>query len=1361
MGVKTLLTTMSMKVKIIVLCAVISIAGGITAVVLVNASKADTYRVLKVFELTGSAIVTRQGTGDIDAYVGMNLESGDMLTVCDGSVMRVSMDGDKYVLLDEGTVLELVAEGTRADSRTSINLKEGTILNELTTSLSANSSYEISTPKATMAVRGTSFMVSVEQNEDGSYNIRTNTFHGKVEVMLLDSEGNPTGKSVMVTEDNGVVIRTVPNSETGNPAEVDGTSFFVYELEPGVFVEVPDGEDPVRNIVYEYISNVIKEYALRSNDDRTMVLSEYIIRKLRGDLGDVSVSTTTVTTTVPETEVTTVSTTETTTVPETEVTTVPTTETTTVPETEVTTVPTTKTTTVPKAKTTAVPTTKTTTAPTTKTTTVPETKTTTVPTTKTTTVPKPKTTTVPTTKTTTAPTTKTTTVPTIETVTIPPTGTTTVPTTWIITNPETTTTPAEIKSFKVSFLKDGITIYTVVVDKGGTVANIPDVPEKEGHTGKWKYNGAEFTSETVITGNTLVVAEYTPIEYTVVFKSGSNVISTKTVAYGSTVLELPIVPAKTGYTGKWTYNGAEFTEETVVTGNMIVDAEYTLTEYTVTFKADGTTVSTQTAAYGQTVATLPTVPDKTGYTGKWMYNGAEFTASTVITGNITVEAEYTAIEYTVTFKADGTTVSTRTAAYGQTVTTLPTVPDKTGYTGKWMYNGSEFTASTVITGNITVEAEYTAIEYTVTFKADGTTVSTQTAAYGQTVATLPTVPDKTGYTGKWMYNGSEFTASTVITGNITVEAEYTANEYTVTFIANNDSIMTTRTAAYGTTVTDIPDVPGKTGYTGKWMYNGSEFTTSTVITGNITVEAEYTAIEYTVTFTANNDSIMTTRTAAYGTTVTDIPDVPGKTGYTGKWMYNGAEFTASTVITGNITVEAEYTAIEYTVTFKADGTTVSTRTAAYSQTVTTLPTVPDKTGYTGKWMYNGSEFTASTVITGNITVEAEYTAIEYTVTFKADGTTVSTQTAAYGQTVTTLPTVPDKTGYTGKWMYNGSEFTALTVITGNITVEAEYTAIEYTVTFKADGTTVSTQTAAYGQTVTTLPTVPDKTGYTGKWMYNGSEFTASTVITGNITVEAEYTIGMFKVTYVLSADPTVVIDSQEDVPYGEVPPAVSLPTVLDTDSDGTYDYYLLNWSQPTDPITDNTVISVAYEEYANVVEVKITDADGEICHYLAKLGDTITLPPAAADHAGFEFVGWGAVTSGGYADSSYKEGCTDITDSTYSDYYEYDSGTAPLAKGGTVTLTGGNRLYDYYYGETNFKFVAVYVRKYTVTFVEGGVTLATAEIRGGENLSAAINKVNLTRSGYDIVFKSGDTVIDPDSWTIYGDEEITVEYVSQ
>lgn len=289
---------MTFKAKAVIVCAAVAVTGT-AAGVGIAMTREEAYRVLKVFELTGSAIVERDGSGELDAYTGMNLESGDTLTVGDESTIRISLDDDKYILLDSGTVLELNASGTAADSRTSIDLKQGSILNEITNPLSEKSSYEVATPKATMAVRGTSFIVSVEEDDDGVYMINENTLQGKVEIELIDSKGNRTDKKALTTAGGGVMICTEPDENSGNPAEIDGTSrFIIPDKKGGGFYIVKDGEDPTFDIDYDSISSAIKNTALRSNDEEIMPLNNEVLENLRGyEPQPESTVTTTVTTT--------------------------------------------------------------------------------------------------------------------------------------------------------------------------------------------------------------------------------------------------------------------------------------------------------------------------------------------------------------------------------------------------------------------------------------------------------------------------------------------------------------------------------------------------------------------------------------------------------------------------------------------------------------------------------------------------------------------------------------------------------------------------------------------------------------------------------------------------------------------------------------------------------------------------------------------------------------------------------------------------------------------------------------------------------------------------------------------------------
>ena len=90
---KGILSAISAKtVGIIAGAAAVVAAAGITMAVIFSGT--DSYRVLKVFELNGTAAVERESAGELDAYVGMNLESGDIITVNSGS-MRLSLDTSK------------------------------------------------------------------------------------------------------------------------------------------------------------------------------------------------------------------------------------------------------------------------------------------------------------------------------------------------------------------------------------------------------------------------------------------------------------------------------------------------------------------------------------------------------------------------------------------------------------------------------------------------------------------------------------------------------------------------------------------------------------------------------------------------------------------------------------------------------------------------------------------------------------------------------------------------------------------------------------------------------------------------------------------------------------------------------------------------------------------------------------------------------------------------------------------------------------------------------------------------------------------------------------------------------------------
>lgn len=132
--------------------------------------------------------------------------------------------------------------------------------------------------------------------------------------------------------------------------------------------------------------------------------------------------------------------------------------------------------------------------------------------------------------------------------------------------------------------------------------------------------------------------------------------------------------------------------------------------------------------------------------------------------------------------------------------------------------------------------------YSVTYKADGVQVGeVQYVAPGGN-ATPPAVPEKTGYTGTWAHNGQN------ITGNLIINAVYTINKYTVTYMADGVQVGAAQTVDYGGSAV-APAVPEKAGYTGVWSADGSNITANTTITAVYTFNTGYTASGTTQSWT--------------------------------------------------------------------------------------------------------------------------------------------------------------------------------------------------------------------------------------------------------------------------------------------------------------------------------------------------------------------------------------------------------------------------------------------------------------------------------------------------------------------------------
>ena len=232
--------------------------------------------------------------------------------------------------------------------------------------------------------------------------------------------------------------------------------------------------------------------------------------------------------------------------------------------------------------------------------------------------------------------------------------------------------------------------------------------------------------------------------------------------------------------------------------------------YKVTFVADGKTVKTMNVTEGYTLkdSDYPAVPEKAGYTGAWQ----RYTSP--VQSNVTVSATYTKITtyYTVTFVADGETVKTISVYSGYKLkdSDYPRVPYKAGYEGSWQKRTAP------VTSNVTINAVYTQILHTVSFRVmDEGIIHTMEVPdrYVLQEEDYPTIPKRVGYTSRWD------TRVTMIVRDTIIDAIYSdGSTHEVTFLAYGNENLGTITVEDGYLLQeeDYPTIPERTGYRGSW-----------------------------------------------------------------------------------------------------------------------------------------------------------------------------------------------------------------------------------------------------------------------------------------------------------------------------------------------------------------------------------------------------------------------------------------------------------------------------------------------------------------------------------------------------------------
>ena len=235
---------MNKKVVIIVASVLLVTIAAVGVVVGLFMFKNKSYRVLKIFEYEGTAAVVRESIGEIEPYINMILESGDKVSLERGTLV-LKADEDKFIHLENGTSIVINASGTAENSKTTIELLNGAITNDVQNKLTDESSYEIHTPNSTMSVRGTVFRVWMWE-ENGIKYTKISVFDGEVVSKLVYSDGTVSDDEVSIAKGKEVVIY-----EDGTTTDylTDTTDIIYEDLPSGVVELLIDVVDDGRTLV--------------------------------------------------------------------------------------------------------------------------------------------------------------------------------------------------------------------------------------------------------------------------------------------------------------------------------------------------------------------------------------------------------------------------------------------------------------------------------------------------------------------------------------------------------------------------------------------------------------------------------------------------------------------------------------------------------------------------------------------------------------------------------------------------------------------------------------------------------------------------------------------------------------------------------------------------------------------------------------------------------------------------------------------------------------------------------------------------------------------------------------------------------
>jgi formylglycine-generating enzyme required for sulfatase activity len=523
------------------------------------------------------------------------------------------------------------------------------------------------------------------------------------------------------------------------------------------------------------------------------------------------------------------------------------------------------------------------------------------------------------------------------------------------------------------------------------------------------------------------------------------------------------------------------------------------------------------------------------------------------------------LEYTLTYIAgvNGAVMgdTPQTVEHGGMGTPVEAVADPNYHFVQWS-DGSTVNPRTDmdVTANINVTAQFAKDSYTLTYTAGehGTLVgdSSQAVDHGGSGSAIEAVPDPNYHFVQWS-DGSTVNPRTDmgVTANINVTAQFAKYSYTLTYTAGEHGTLvgdSPQAVEHGGDGTAVEAVPDPNYHFVQWSDGKTDNPrTDEDVTADVNVAAEFTIVEYTLTYTAGEHGAVmgdSPQIVAHGGDGSAVEAVPDTCYHFTQWSDGRTDNPRSDEgVTADSNVTAEFDIDSFTLIYTADenGSVLgdSPQSVSCGGSGSAVEAVPDPNYHFVQWSDGKTDNPrADEDVTADVNVTAEFMIDTFTLTYAAGehGTVVgdSPQTVDHGGDGSAVEAVPDLNYHFVQWSDGKTDNPRTDEdVTADLSVTAEFALVDYTLTYTAGehGTVVgdTPQTVAHGGNGTPVEAAPDSNYHFVQWSDGKTDNPRTDEdVTADLSVTAEFALVDYALTYTAGEHGTVVGDSPQIVTHG-------------------------------------------------------------------------------------------------------------------------------------------------------------------------------------------------------------------------------------